>query len=151
MAPARIGSLPEGVSSTGMAGKCTAGGLAVLLLLLETSAGALPTHAAATNPSKSGTTRATPEASTELRAQKLAENPPCVRFVAEARYRGIGYEHLVHIANGCPRLALCVITTDVNPDAIEARIDAESTATVLTYRGSPASTFVANVRCQLEG
>lgn len=134
-----------------MAGKCAAGAAAVLLLLVGASAGALPTSVAATEPSNSGTTSAAPEATAELPARELAENPPCVRFVAEARYRGIGYEHLVHIANGCPRLAACVITTDVNPDAIEARIDAESTATVLTYRGSPASTFVANVSCQLEG
>jgi hypothetical protein len=70
--------------------------------------------------------------------------------MAEARYRGIGYEHLVHIGNACEKAADCRVTTDVNPEPIQVRVGKASTVTVITYRGSPASTFVANVQCALE-
>lgn len=81
---------------------------------------------------------------------KPSENPTCVSFTAEARYAGIGYNHLVHIVNACDKLASCSVSTNVSPDVINARVGAKGTETVLTYRGSPASTFVANVECKLE-
>ncbi len=89
---------------------------------------------------------ATPDAFADEPPQ---ENPSCLAFTAEARYRGIGYEHLVHIANACEKAANCRVTTDVNPSVMEARVEKRTVLTVITYRGSPASTFVANVQCTL--
>jgi hypothetical protein len=91
-------------------------------------------------------------AATHARAREEAPsgNPSCIAFRAEAVYRGIGYEHRVHIANACAQAAECRVTTNVNPEVMEARVEKGSTVTVITYLGSPASTFVANVQCALE-
>ncbi len=82
-------------------------------------------------------------------AAKPAENPACVSFTAEARYRS-GYEHLVHIVNACEKAVTCSVSTDVTPAVITAHVEAKDKETVLTRRGSPASTFVANVQCKLD-
>lgn len=83
----------------------------------------------------------------------LADEPPpppkpCVVFTGEARYRS-GYEHLVHLVNTCDKPVSCDVSTDVTPEVIKATVAARGTVTVLTRRGSPASTFVAKVRCTL--
>ena len=77
-----------------------------------------------------------------------ARNPSCVSFSAQAVYRS-GYEHRVHIANGCNKMVSCDVNTDVTPGIITARVSAHSMETVLTRRGSPSYSFVANVVCKL--
>jgi hypothetical protein len=58
-------------------------------------------------------------ASVPLAAEpKKPEFPPCIQVSAFARYGAYGYDHIVTIANGCERVAACVVTTDVNPNAI---------------------------------
>lgn len=76
-------------------------------------------------------------------------NPPCISWVQRAPYRNAGYDHEVEITNGCDRGATCVVRTDVNPDPITAGVDAGATVTVLTFRGSPAYAFTAQVACRL--
>ncbi len=76
-------------------------------------------------------------------------NPSCIEYMAKARYVGIGFEHRVYVRNACEKPAECVVTTDVNPERMRARVDANTIMTFITYRGSPAYTFVASVQCEL--
>jgi len=73
----------------------------------------------------------------------------CVDYRAEARYSGVGYDHLVHISNQCERAAKCDVSTNVNPDKVQVVVAAKATETVLTWRGSPAREFTAAVSCRL--
>jgi len=67
---------------------------------------------------------------------------------AEAPYRGSGYDHLVHLDNRCAKPAACHVSSDVNPDGMDATVPPKSQTTVLLWRGSPASTFKARVSCK---
>ena len=85
-------------------------------------------------------------------AQTAPADPPagdCIRSSSEARYRNGGYDHLVFITNACTPDARCKVTTDVNPAPIEVTVPGKSTVDVLTWRGSPASTFTPYVTCKL--
>ena len=75
--------------------------------------------------------------------------PSCVEYRAEARYSGVGYDHLVHISNQCDRAAACEVSTNVNPDKTQVVVASKSTQTVLTWRGSPAREFKATLSCRL--
>lgn len=75
--------------------------------------------------------------------------PACISVSAYARYGAYGYDHIVTIANGCDQRAACLVTTDVNPDPIGVEVAPETRESVVTFRGSPASRFSANVRCEL--
>ncbi len=76
--------------------------------------------------------------------------PTCMRSWAEARARYPGYDHIVHLANGCSAVAECRVVTDVSPDAVGVQVDPGHEIEVLTFRGSPAATFRAEVSCRLE-
>jgi hypothetical protein len=71
----------------------------------------------------------------------------CVTVTTEARFAGLAYNHIVHIANGCSVPVTCTMTTDVNPEAQTVTVPPESRAEVVTFIGSPASAFTASVRC----
>ena len=73
--------------------------------------------------------------------------PDCVQVRTSAPYRGLGYDHVVTIRNGCPAPVRCRIETNVNPDPIDVRVEANETKDVVTFRGSPARTFQARVQC----
>ncbi|HEY6728537.1 MAG TPA: hypothetical protein VI197_31215 [Polyangiaceae bacterium] len=73
----------------------------------------------------------------------------CVDYRAEARYSGVGYDHLVHISNQCDKSARCDVSTSVNPDKVQVVVASKATETVLTWRGSPAREFTAAVSCRL--
>ncbi len=73
----------------------------------------------------------------------------CIEHRAEARYR-VGYDHLVHLRNLCNRRAECTIKTNVNPYPLHVTVNARSTKTVLTFRGSPARSFTATVECTMQ-
>jgi len=77
-------------------------------------------------------------------------SPECITARTEARYRNYGYDHLVHLANGCARAAQCAVSTNVNPKAQHVTLAAGEKKTVLTFRGSPARVFKAKVECQLK-
>lgn len=90
---------------------------------------------------------------TALAGDKKPPPPPypaCITVSTEVRYANYGYDHIVRIASDCKQPAACVIRTNVNPDAIDARVEAGKTIEVVTFRGSPASEFEADVRCKLE-
>ena len=74
----------------------------------------------------------------------------CVHVQTEAPYRAYGYDHLVTIENGCDKPVRCTVKTDVNPEPSHVRVEPQKSETVLTFRGSPASTFKADVSCTFE-
>ena len=98
--------------------------------------------------SGSGATSTT--VASRARAAGAENGPVCVRWWQESRYRNYGYDHLVHISNGCSVTAACAVTTDVAPSPISVRVEPRETQSVLTYRGAPAREFRADVRCALE-
>lgn len=76
--------------------------------------------------------------------------PPCVSWRKEARYSGAGYDHLVHVRNACEAPAACTVSTNVNPEPQNVRVQPGHEETVLTFRGSPAYEFTPRVACVLE-
>jgi hypothetical protein len=76
-----------------------------------------------------------------------ANKAGCVTWTKEARFEGLGYNHYVHFESACKEVMVCKVTTNANPDPTEATLQPGGKATVLTFRGSPASEFTARVTC----
>jgi len=90
-----------------------------------------------------------------LCSSALAEPPaaarapkPCVDVRAEASFASVGYDHLVHLTNGCKKPMACTVKTDVNPDAAQVELEPAEAKTVVTWRGSPAREFKPDVTCK---
>jgi hypothetical protein len=84
-------------------------------------------------------------------ARADADHPvPCVKFWGEARYV-VGYDHLVHIVNGCDKRATCTVHTDVNVQPQSVEVAPAAHAIVTTWLGSPTARFTPYVDCKLEG
>lgn len=75
--------------------------------------------------------------------------PSCIRVSTASRYVPYGYDHVVFLASVCPLTATCAVTTDVNPTPSVVEVPPRQTVEVLTFRGSPASSFVAHVACEM--
>jgi hypothetical protein len=73
--------------------------------------------------------------------------PACLSFWTEARFVGLAYQHIVHIANGCSVAMSCTVATDVSPEAKVVTVPSGSRVEVVTFLGSPARTFTAFVHC----
>jgi len=112
-----------------------------VLSVLLTLGIAAPLPASATMP------RSTAVASAPGRAP--APVTTCVGHWLEARYRPFGYDHIVHIRNKCAKTAACTVTTDVNPQPTQVSVAPNTEVEAVTWVGSPAQTFSANVACQL--
>jgi hypothetical protein len=84
-----------------------------------------------------------------LDASVRADSPQvaCVTVATEARFAGLAYNHIVHIANGCSVPMTCTVATDVSTEVQTVTVPPESRAAVVTFIGSPASAFTADVRC----
>ena len=54
------------------------------------------------------------------------------------------------IENGCDRPAICVVSTDVAPEPIQATVPARQRVELVTFRGSPASAFKPKVECKVQ-
>ena len=95
-----------------------------------------------------------PRADAARVAQPAARDPSaplyCVQVWPEARYRNYGYDHYVHVYNGCTASATCDVSTDVAPKPIKARVRSGEAVSVLTFRGSPSQEFVPRVYCVLD-
>jgi len=83
----------------------------------------------------------------ERRPPLAEEGPACLTFSTEARFVGLAYNHIVHIANGCGVPKACTVRTDVNPQPLAVTVPSGSTVDVVTFIGSPARTFNASVLC----
>ncbi len=76
-------------------------------------------------------------------------NTSCVHASTEARYRGYGYDHLVHLASACKQVAECDVSTNINPKPQTVTVRPASKVTVITFRGSAARTFTPKITCRL--
>ena len=72
----------------------------------------------------------------------------CVKTRTEARYSGYGYDHVVHVTNGCDRKMRCAITTDVNREVITVTLAPSKTESLVTQKGSAAREFTARADCE---
>jgi hypothetical protein len=92
-----------------------------------------------------------PHSVAEAPAPHRAPGPPtaCIGHWLEVRYRPFGYDHIVHIRNKCTKAAACTVTTDVNPQPTQVSVAANTEVEAVTWVGSPAQTFTANVSCKL--
>jgi hypothetical protein len=75
------------------------------------------------------------------------DTPACVKQRTEARYRNLGYDHLVHLRNGCDARVACRVSTNVNPEPAELTLSPGEERELVTWRGSPAREFTARVSC----
>ena len=76
-----------------------------------------------------------------------AENPDlCVKYKTEARFSS-GYDHWIHIKNSCSAAVTCKVSTNVNEKIKRVQLASAQRKSVLTFRGSPARTFQASVKC----
>jgi hypothetical protein len=82
-------------------------------------------------------------------ARPTPDAPECVKHRTEARYRNLGYDHLVYVRNGCDKRVVCRVSTSVNSEPIEVSLNPGEERELLTWRGSPAREFTARVACQL--
>lgn len=71
----------------------------------------------------------------------------CVEVTAEARHSGIGYNHLVHLANECTFSVECSVRTNVNEKPQHVTVPSKEKKTVVTWRNSPAREFTPYVSC----
>jgi len=76
--------------------------------------------------------------------------PSCIQVQSESRYVPYGYNHIVHLRNGCDRAATCIVSTDVNPQAQTVEVASASAIDVTTFMGAAAQAFVAKVACVLK-
>lgn len=76
-----------------------------------------------------------------------ATSAPCVAVRAEARWSAYAYDHVVHLQNACAGAHQCDVATNVNPAPQKVLVPGRSAVEVLTFRGSPARTFVPLVTC----
>jgi hypothetical protein len=63
-------------------------------------------------------------------------------------YRAYGYDHVVEIENKCDKPLQCDVKTDVNPETFKVDVPPHETRSVITFRGSPAREFKADVQCK---
>jgi hypothetical protein len=83
-------------------------------------------------------------------ATRADETPACIRVSTMVRASMPGYDHIVTLESSCTRTAACEVSTDVAPDPIHADVEAKQRVDLVTFRGSPASTFKAKVACKLK-
>jgi hypothetical protein len=76
------------------------------------------------------------------------EEPTCVAFWPETRYRNYGYDHIVHLRSHCDVQAYCKVWSDVNPHPTDVLVAPRAEVEVLTFRGSPARQFTPHVECR---
>lgn len=70
-----------------------------------------------------------------------------VRHYAEARYRVVGYDHIVHIVSECDFALRCLVRTNVNPDPVAADVPPRAHVEVFTWIDSPSRIFNHAVIC----
>ena len=74
----------------------------------------------------------------------------CIKVAPEARYRGLGYNHIVHVADTCKVGAECDVSTDVNPQPTHITLGGGENTEVTTFMGSPARVFTPKGDCVMK-
>lgn len=84
----------------------------------------------------------------EAPTKKSNDVSKCVKVRTEALYIPYGYDHHVHLTNGCDKAVRCEVTTNSNAEPTTATVAAGQHQDILMFRGSPASAVTANVKCK---
>jgi hypothetical protein len=71
----------------------------------------------------------------------------CISSWGEARFGGVGFTHVVHVANKCAASATCAVSTNVEPAPQSVTVPGKQAIEVVTHLGSPASQFTPRVSC----
>lgn len=80
-------------------------------------------------------------------ADKTKKPGGCVDVSTEASFASVGYDHIVTLKSACQKTVTCTVKTDVNPEATSVSLDPGESQSVVTWRGSPARVFKADVTC----
>jgi len=83
-------------------------------------------------------------------APSAQQNQDCIVTWNEVRVRYPGYDHIVHLESHCSVRATCAVATNVNPETLVAEVPPGEHIEVLTFMGSPAREFTAQIECRLE-
>ncbi len=73
----------------------------------------------------------------------------CISFWGEARFGGVGYDHIVHVTNKCEQSAVCDVSTDVSPAPQTVNVPGGRSVDVVTYLDSPVRKFTPRVTCTM--
>jgi hypothetical protein len=71
----------------------------------------------------------------------------CVLVTTEAAFASVGYDHIVTLKSTCQQRHSCTVKTNVNPESTRVELDPGESHSVVTWRGSPAREFSADVKC----
>jgi hypothetical protein len=71
----------------------------------------------------------------------------CVEVSAEARFAGIGYDHIVTLKSECKKPVKCQVRTNVTTEPSSVSLAPAAEESVVTWRGSPARAFTPDVTC----
>ena len=78
-----------------------------------------------------------------------APKKECHEVRGEARYRALGYNHVVIVTNRCDKTISCEVWTSVDPTPRQSvEVPANSSVEVTTRLGSPAASFSAYAECE---
>lgn len=72
----------------------------------------------------------------------------CVRSWSEVRQANRGYDHVVHLYNGCEVRVRCEVTSDVNPRGVRLVVPVYQHREVVLTRNSSFGEFAASVECR---
>lgn len=81
---------------------------------------------------------------------KPSDVSKCVAVRTEALYIPYGYDHHVHLTNGCDKAVRCEVTTSSNPEPTTVTLAKGEHQDIVMFRGSPASAVNAKVKCKAE-
>ncbi|HEY2513919.1 MAG TPA: hypothetical protein VGI39_23790 [Polyangiaceae bacterium] len=82
------------------------------------------------------------------RVARAEPAPSCrVSVLAEPRWNGYGFNHLVHLVNSCSEALDCSVSTDVNPQEQTVTVAPYTDVVVNTFVGAPGSVFTPRANC----
>jgi hypothetical protein len=102
------------------------------------------------DPGKTAGTKKDAGKSDAAKRDEAKANKPggCVDVTTDARFASVGYDHIVTLKSGCTKTMKCTVTTNVQPEPIAVELAAGGEESVVTWRGSPAREFAADVSCK---
>lgn len=94
---------------------------------------------------------APPKADADKKAGPAKDNSKrpagCVEVSSEARFAGIGYDHIVTLKSECKKPVKCQVRTNVTTEPSSVSLAPAAEESVVTWRGSPARAFTPDVTC----
>lgn len=83
--------------------------------------------------------------------EELAQDKICtVHHTTEVRYRGLGYEHIVHISNACDEAVTCEVRTSSSHGHVDVTVPGRRRVGVITRRGTASRSFSATLACHAQ-